>query len=164
MNLIFNQSIKYKPGIIYKLLSTCYTDILDKELAGQFRQFDQEVFEYPDTVGACTFVTTLNSEIIGVASYDPRQAPELGIIGHNCILPEHQRKGYGRQQIFEIINRLMLRAFVRAVVSTSEHPFFEPARKMYLSCGFAEFERKLKHPQDCYRTISYEMKLKNECY
>jgi GNAT superfamily N-acetyltransferase len=88
----------------------------------------------------------------------------LGIIGYNCILPEYQRKGYGRQQILEIIKRLSLRGVVRAVVSTSEHPFYEPARKMYLSCGFSEFERKWKHPQDCYRTINYKMKLKNECH
>jgi GNAT superfamily N-acetyltransferase len=164
ISLIFTQSTRYEPGIIYRLLSTCYADILDKELAGKLRQFDQEVFEHPDTVGACTFVTILNSDIIGMASYDPRQAPELGIIGHNCILPEHRRKGYGKQQIVEVIRRLRSRAVRCAVVSTSEHPFFEPARKMYLSCGFAESQRKRECPQDLYRTIYYGMELTNECH
>jgi GNAT superfamily N-acetyltransferase len=164
MSLIFTQSSKYRPGIIYRLLSTCYADILDRELTEQLQQFDQEVFENTDTVGACTFITTLNSDIIGMASYDPRQAPERGIVGHNCILPEHRRKGYGKQQIIEVIRRLRSRAVRSAVVSTSEHPFFEPARKMYLSCGFAESQRKRERPQDLYRTIYYGMELTNECH
>ncbi len=159
MSLFFTQSSKYESGIIYRLLSTCYADILDRKLTEQLKQFDRDVFENTDTVGACTFVTTLGPDMVGMASYDPRQAPERGIIGHNCILPEHRRKGYGKQQILEIIKRLRSRAVIRAVVSTSEHPFFEPARKMYLSCGFMELERKMKHPQDFYRTICYEMEL-----
>ena len=164
MNLIFNQITEYEPGIIYRLLSTCYAGILDGELTEQFRQFDRDVFENTEIVGACTFITILNSDIIGMASYDPRQAPMLGIIGHNCILPEHQKKGYGKQQILEVIRRLRSRAVVHAVVATSEHPFFEPARKMYLSCGFTELERKLKHSNDLYKTIYYGMKLGNECH
>ena len=148
MGLIFTQSSEYKSGSIYRLLSICYAGILDDELNEQFRQFDREVFENVETVGACTFITTLNSDIIGMASYDPRQAPKLGIIGHNCILPENQKKGYGKQQILEVIKRLKLRDIIRATVSTSEHPFFEPARKMYLSCGFTELKRKRKCPKD----------------
>ena len=164
MNLIFTQSAKYEPGIIYRLLSACYAEILDRELTEQFQQFDREVFKNAKTVGSCTFVTTLNSDIVGMASYDPRQAPKLGIIGHNCILPEHQKKGYGKQQILEVIKRLRSRDIFRVIVSTSEHPFFEPARKMYLSCGFTELERKRKHPEDLYRTIYYGMELKSVSY
>ena len=161
-NLTFNEIVKYEHGIICDLLFASYAEILDKDLREQFQQFDKDVFENTDTVGACTFITTLNSDIIGMASYDPRQAPELGIIGHNCILPEYQKNGYGKQQILEIIRRLRSRAVTRAVLSTSEHPFFGPARKMYLSCGFVEFETKRDHPQDLYRTIHYKMKLTNE--
>ena len=163
MNLIFNETAKYKPGIIFRLLCASYAEILDQDLKDQFRRFDREVFEHSDTVGACTFITTLDSEIVGMASFNPRKAPELGIIGHNCILPEHQRKGYGKQQIVEVIRRLRSRDIRLVVVSTSEHPFFEPARKMYLSCGFIESERKREHSQDLYRKIHYEMNLINGC-
>ena len=97
-NLIFNEVTKYKPGTVYRLLSDCYVEILDQQLQDQFQKFDQAVFSNPETVGTCTFITTLDSKIAGMASYDPRQAPELGIIGHNCILPEHRRKGCGKQQ------------------------------------------------------------------
>lgn len=163
MNLIFNKTEKYKPGTIFRLLCVSYAKILDQDLQNQFRQFDREVFEYPDTVGTCTFITMFNSEVVGMASYDPRQAPESGIIGHNCILPEHQRKGYGTQQILEIIRRFRSRNVRRVIVSTSEHPVFEPARKMYLSCGFIESERKREHSQDLYRKIYYEMNLIKGC-
>jgi GNAT superfamily N-acetyltransferase len=164
MSFIFIQSTEYESGVICRLLSACYDDILGWELTEQFRQFDREVFENPATIGACTFITIMNSDIVGMVSYDPRQAPELGVIGHNCILPEHQKKGYGKQQVLEVIKRLKSKDIIRATVSTSEHPFFEPAHKMYLSCGFTELERKLKYPKDLYRTIYYGMELKNVCY
>jgi GNAT superfamily N-acetyltransferase len=163
MNLIFNETSEYEPGTIFRLLCVSYTKILDRDLKDQFRRFDRDVFEHPDTVGVCTFITTFESDVVGMASFDPRQAPELGIIGHNCILPEHQRKGYGKQQIVEVIRRLRSRDIRRVAISTSEHPFFEPARKMYLSCGFIESERKREHSQDLYRKIHYEMNLINGC-
>jgi GNAT superfamily N-acetyltransferase len=159
MNLIFNEVAKYEAGIIRDLLFASYADILDEDLQWQFRQFDRDVFENLGTVGACTFITTLDREIIGMASYDPRQAPELGIIGHNCILPEHQGKGYGRQQILEIIRRLKSRYVRHIAAVTSEHPFFKPACRMYLSCGFAEVEKKREHPHGLYKKINYEMEL-----
>jgi GNAT superfamily N-acetyltransferase len=161
INLIFNEIAKYEPGIIRDLLFASYAEILDQDLQEQFRQFDREVFENPGTVGACTFITTSGSDIVGMVSFDPRHAPELGIIGHNCILPDHQGKGFGKQQIIEILRRLKVRHIKRATVTTSENPFFEPARRMYLSCGFIETERKQKQPQDIYKIIYYEMNLKN---
>jgi len=161
ISLIFNETENYEPRTIFGLLCASYAEILNMDLEKQFRQFGQGIFEHPDTVGACTFITTLGSEIVGMASYDPRQAPILGIIGHNCILPEYQRKGYGKQQILEVIRRLKSKDVARAIVSTSEQPFFEPAHKMYLSCGFTELERKLKYPHDFYRTIYYGMELGN---
>ena len=112
MNLIFTQSTKFKLGIIRRLLTTCYADILDRKLIEQFEQFDRDVFENPGTVGACTFVTALGPDVVGMASYDPRQAPEQGLIGHNCILPEYQRKGYGKRQILEVIRWLGRKYFL----------------------------------------------------
>ena len=160
MNLTFNETSKYEPGIIRDLLFTSYAEILDKDLQEQFRRFDSEVFENPDTVGACTFITTSGSDIIGMASYDPRPAPELAIIGHNCILPNHQGKGYGKQQIHEILRRLKARHIRHAAVTTSERSFFKPARLMYQSCGFTELKRERKNPNDTHKTIYYEMDLK----
>lgn len=158
-SLTFNNINKYEPGTISRLLSLSYEEILDKQLQQQFKQFDRAVFENPDTVGVCTFITSLGRDIIGMASYDPRHAPEQAIIGHNCVLPQYRKNGYGKQQILEIIKRLKSRNVSQILVSTSEHPFFEPAKKIYLSCGFTESERKKRQPQDNYKTIYYELKL-----
>lgn len=158
-DITFNEIAKYEPGIIADLLLASYAKVLDRDLREKFRQFDHDAFENLGTIGACTFIATLGTEIIGMASYDPRRAPELGRIGHNCILPENQGKGYGKQQILEIIRRLKSRHIRRIEATTSEHPFFKPACRMYLSCGFAECRRKLKHPHDLHETIYYEMEL-----
>jgi GNAT superfamily N-acetyltransferase len=160
--LIFNKIDKYEPGIIYSLLSQSYEEILDQQLKEQFRLFDKDVFENSDTIGACTFITSLCPDTIGMASYDPRQAPELATIGHNCVLPKYRKKGFGRQQILEIIKRLKLRNVSRISASTSEHSFFEPAQKMYLSCGFTELERKKRQPHDQDKTIYYELNCKSQ--
>jgi len=157
--LIFNEVAKYEVGIIRELMFASYAEILDEDLQEQFRQFDREVFENLGTIGACTFITTLDREIIGMSSYDPRQAPELGIVGHNCILPEHRGNGYGKQQVLEIVRRLKSRCIKRVAVTTSEHPFFDPARAMYRSCGFAEVEKKREYSHDLHKKIHYEMEL-----
>jgi GNAT superfamily N-acetyltransferase len=158
-SLIFNKIDKYEHGTIYRLLSQSYEEILDRQLQQQFQKFDKDVFENPDTVGACTFITSLGLNDIGMASYDPRQAPKQAIIGHNCVLHQYRKNGYGRKQFLEIIKRLKLRNVSRILVSTSENPFFEPAQKMYHSCGFTELERKKRQPLDQYKTIYYELKL-----
>nr|AQS28971.1 hypothetical protein [uncultured archaeon] len=94
-----------------------------------------------------------------MGSYDPRQGPEFGIIGDNCILPKFRGNGYGKKQIEEILKRFRERKFRNARVSTSEHPFFISAQKMYPSIGFNETRRFKKKPDSKYRDIEYEMKL-----
>jgi hypothetical protein len=43
----------------------------------------------------------------------------------------------------------------KAVVSTSEHPFFLPARRNYESCGFKESRRFTGGPDPQYNIIEY---------
>jgi GNAT superfamily N-acetyltransferase len=105
------------------------------------------------------FVTSSQDEIIGFGSFDSRQGPEFGIIGQNCILPEFRGNGYGEQQIREILNRFRTMGIKKAVVSTSEHPFFLSAQRMYLSCGFQEKRRYTGGPDPRYRLIEYERDL-----
>ena len=122
--LTFRSAAEYQPGSVYAILAECYTEILDGTLQDNLRQFDREVFTAPDTVGACALISSANDVTVGFLSYDPRQGPEMGIVGHNGVLPAFQRKGYGTQQILEIIHRFTSRRFACARVSTSEHPFF----------------------------------------
>jgi GNAT superfamily N-acetyltransferase len=157
--LLFHPAARYEPGTVYSILATCYADILDSAFEDRLREFDRDVFENPDTVGACTLVSSVDSDIVGMASYDPRQGPRVGIIGHNGILPRYQQRGYGTQQILEILRIFRARGFARAQVSTSEHPFFRPARRMYEACGFRECRSTAGSDKGPYRVIYYERPL-----
>jgi len=157
--LLFQPAGRYEPGAVYSILASCYAGLLDAAFEHRLREFDREVFENPDTVGACTLITSVDRDIVGLVSYDPRQGPRAGIIGHNGILPPHRQKGYGTQQIMEALRIFRTRGFERAQVSTSEHPFFQPARRMYEACGFRECGRTEPSDKSRHQIIHYEMSL-----
>ena len=157
--LKFTKTTEHEPGIVFSLLSQSWAELWNDELEEKIKNYDKEIFENPDTVGACAFISTLNDKPIGMASWDPRQGPEVGIIGYNCILPEYQDKGFGKAQIKEILKRLESQGFKKAFVTTGEHPFFEAADKMYLACGFTEIKRYNEGRDPRYGSIDYEMEL-----
>lgn len=143
----FTLPLDQGPGIVASLLERSYASLIESDPGtfeaerAKWQQYDREVFEYPDSVGACIFLTWAGDELVGFGSYDPRQAPELGIIGHNCVLPEFRHQGFGKVQILEIIRRLRAMGIGAAKVSTLDHPFFVPAQRTYVSCGFGEVSR-----------------------
>lgn len=151
-----------KSGTIAAILKTCYAglvssdpDLWSNEEAG-WERFDADVYEDPATIGDCTFLSWLDDKLIGFASYDPRQWPTYGIIGHNCIFPEFRGRGWGKKQILEILKRFQKMGFKKAKVSTLDHPFFVPAQAMYLACGFCESGRFPWEGSQKYRLIEYE--------
>ncbi|MCU0915027.1 MAG: GNAT family N-acetyltransferase [Planctomycetes bacterium] len=157
--LTFRPAVAYERGLVSSILVSCYAEILDPAWEDRLRAFEREVFENPDTVGACTLITSVDRDIVGLVSYDPRRGPQLGIIGHNGILPPCRAQGYGTAQIREVLRIFRTRGFARAHVSTSEHPFFTPARRMYEACGFRECPRTERSHAEQYRIIHYEMSL-----
>ena len=146
-NLRFISALGGKPGIIASLLSRSYALLIEAEPEvwqsdkARWEVADRAIFDNPDTIGACTFLSRRGSEIVGFFSFDPRQRPVYGVIGHNCILPEYRNRGFGRQQVNEILRRMAGLEIKRAEVSTGYHPFFFPARRMYAACGFTETRR-----------------------
>lgn len=157
--LKFKQITEYEPGVVFSLLSQSFAELLNDEFERKLRRDDKEVFENPDTIGACAFISVLNSKTVGMASWDPRQGPEVGIIGYNCILPEYQGRGFGKAQIEEVLKRFNGQGFKKVIVTTGEHPFFEPAEKMYLACGFKEIRRYNEGRDPRYGSIDYEIEL-----
>ncbi len=158
--LKFRKLTAYKEGLIFSLLNRSYKGLLREKLAlaekwqQDWKQYDKEVIQFPKTIGASGFITIYNEIIIGFGSYDLRQRPELGIVGHNCILPEYRGKGFGKAQVLKIISIFKELGLKTAKVTTGEHPFFIPAQKMYISCGFIEARRY--HGQDLeFRQIDY---------
>jgi RimJ/RimL family protein N-acetyltransferase len=161
--LVFTSIFQHKAGTIASLLLQSYVELLTdrhwEEEREKWLEFEREVFEKPETVGKCAFITCSQDKIVGFDSFDPRQKPEFGIIGHNCILPEFRGNGYGKQQIREMLNRLRAMGIKKVIVSTSEHPFFLAAQRMYLSCGFQEKRKYTGGPDPRYRLIEYERDL-----
>lgn len=151
--------------MLSSMLKRSYTDLVgsDQEHWGselqKWEEFDREVFQHPDTVGRCVFLSWADGQLVGFASYDPRQRPEIGIVGHNCILPEFCGQGFGRQQIQEIIRRLRAMGIRKACASTGEHAFFTPARRMYVACGFRETCRRLRNGDPSISVVDYEIDL-----
>ena len=137
----FKSPLDFPQGTISKLLRECYAAVKEdgnidwEKFAKVFDDFDSEVYTNI-YVARCTFISVIMGKPIGLGSFDPRQKPEYGDIGHNCILPEFQGQGFGKLQINEILNRLRERGIEKARVSTGTGSFGAPARKMYESCGF----------------------------
>jgi GNAT superfamily N-acetyltransferase len=160
--LTFTSFARHEPGIIFSLLSQSYAAYLEHDpLAAEkwpasWQAYDRDVFFFPDTIGTCGFITCLEDRAIGFASWDPRGFPEVGIIGHNCILPAFQGNGYGKTQIRRVLASLKARGFQRARVTTGEHTFFAPAQRIYQACGFREIQRGCGDPHLAFRTIDYE--------
>lgn len=88
-----------------------------------------------------------------MGSYDPREEPERGIVGWNCILPGHRGKGYGRAQIEEILRIFRSRGIRKAFVITLDADLYVPAQRMYEACGFVRARTTEE------RRIEYELEL-----
>jgi GNAT superfamily N-acetyltransferase len=145
------------------MLVRCYQELLDaapefaaSEKPGWY-DYDREAFARPDTVGACAFVTLVGETVVGFGSWEPVLVRKLGFVGHNCILPECQGQGCGARQLEEIVRRMQAQGIRSIRVTTSEHPFFEPARRMYRSFGFAETGRRTGGPLAGQRLVDYEL-------
>ncbi len=163
--LTFESITRHKLGILSSLLTESYSALLSS--GGHFWQdekanwikFDEEVFDNPNTIGRCVFLTRFNTDVVGFSSFDPRNAPSLGIIGHNCILPNFRGQGFGKEQIRETLRRIKMQSIRRVAVSTCDHPFFIPAQRMYLSLGFKESKRHPGDPRLGYQIIEYVLDL-----
>ena len=166
--IVYKRGIEYQPGIISMLLQQSYIELysqypdywaLEKL---EFENFDALTFNNPSTVGNCVFITEKNGQVVGMFSFDPRPGPLKGIVGHNCILPSFRGCGLGKLQILETLNLLRNRHIHNVEVSTGDHPFFHPAKKMYISCGFKETRRSIIAPGNHlapFKMISYERTL-----
>ena len=148
-----------EPGNIYKALCTSYREWEDfLKYENDWKQFDKDIHNFPDTIGGSGFGTLLDENFVGFISWDPRQFPSYVIIGHNCVLPEYRNRGLGKHQVSYALNSFKQYGFDFARVSTKRDPFFKYARKMYESCGFVECS---PYRDDGENMIYYCIDLKN---
>ncbi len=72
-------------------------------------------------------------------------------------IPWHA-KGYGKQQIQKVPSIFRSKGTKLIKVGTDSHPFFIPAQKIYLSCGFKEVGLSHVNSYGGLELIHYEYK------
>jgi GNAT superfamily N-acetyltransferase len=155
----------YRPGTLSDLVHKSYAILVQEypehweSESEKWEDFDRQAFGHPGTIGKCVFVSYLGDKPVGLAAYDPRHELQYGLIGQNCILPEYRGRGFGKQQILEILRRFRERKTGAARVTTSAHPFFIPAKNMYQSLGFKETRRFIGGPDPRYEVIELDIEL-----
>ena len=169
MNPEFVPLTDEKPGTIAALLRASYATLLESDSRwaseqANWDEYDRLVFAHRDTVGMCLFLTRVSGDIAGFASWDPRQKPRYGIVGHNCILPRFRGHGLGTQQIHEVLRRFQMLGIQTARAITCDHPFFVPAQRMYLACGFREVQRTLWDRDRNHLVIEYEIEIQEPVF
>jgi len=168
MGITYTSPLQEKPGLITEILERNYKElaVLDvvawREENAEWWTFEKEIFQYPHAIGACVFLTWYDGRPAGFGSYNPRLGPGLGMVGHNCIIPEFRGRGLGKKQTGEILKRLQSMGVKMARVSTSSHSFFIPAQRMYVSCGFTEIGRRPWNSDPPLDIIEYEKNLADE--
>ncbi len=149
-------------GRIAALLETAYSPYLtedpgvEADWRANWAAYDADVHAHPATVGAAGFATLLNGRSIGLMTWDPREAPDVIRIGHNCIVPEFQERGFGEWQLEAAMRHFADESVVRVRVTTGEGGFFAPAQRMYVTRGFREVGREWSDAPSRIRTIEYE--------
>jgi GNAT superfamily N-acetyltransferase len=165
MDLRYTSPFEREPGIIVWLLNDSYAELVEAQPElwepekENWEETDRNVFENPGTIGACTFLSWCGTDVVGFFSFDPRPRPAYGVIGHNCILPEYRNQGFGKRQIGEILRKFRQIGIRQARVSTNDHPFFVPAQRMYIACGFVEVKRVPWDRDQKQNMIHYEMEI-----
>lgn len=165
MRLEFTTINNHEPGILSSLLIQSYADLIKSDPThwepekNNWIEFDRDAFGNPKTIGACVFLSWHDRKLIGFGSFDPRQRPAFGIIGHNCILPEYRKKDFGKQQVMEILKRFIELEIKTAKVTTNDNSFFLSAQKMYESCGFNEISREPWEVDKTQNLIHYQKKI-----
>jgi ribosomal protein S18 acetylase RimI-like enzyme len=154
-----------KPGQLFEILTTSYRELIEKydpinkeKYLADWQQSDKDAFDYPETIGKCVLVSYVDNQPVGFVSYDPRNFPNFGIVGQNCVLPKFRGHSFGKIQIEKLLEIFKDGKCVKALVSTGANDFFIPAQKMYKSLGFIETGRHLNEKWG-FTEIEYQKEL-----
>lgn len=144
-NIKFEKFSKFPKGIMYELLKDSYSfePRYEKDWGNEWKKADDFFYNNLNIADECGFITTLNDKPIGFICWDPRNNPKYTEIGHNCIIKNYKRKGYGKKQLQEAIIRIKEKKPQKIIVTTNEGLI--PAQKNYESVGF-KFVNYRKNP------------------
>lgn len=159
MDIEFRKITEFPRGTLAALLKEGYSfePKFERDFHKQWQEFDDFFYDNPRIAEFSGFMTVLDGKPIGFVSWNPSKLPELTEVGHNCILPEHKGKGYGKRQMREAVRRMAAQGPKRIVVWTNE--LLVPAQHTYESAGF-QFVKKSEEtlcPEYAGQRIHYEI-------
>ena len=132
MPLEFRKISEFRRGTLAALLTDAYS--FDCRCAqywsADWREFDDFFFEHLQIADRYGFITVLDGEAIGLASWDPRLRPEYVEIGHNCIAAKYKGHGYGKVQLQEAVDRISRYDNLGKIIVTT-NGLLLPAQRMY---------------------------------
>jgi len=158
----FKKTIEFPRGTLYNQLVDAYSfnNECRKTWDTMWKDYDNFFYDNPEIADKYSFVIVLDGEPIGHISWDSRHRPDYVEIGHNCIITNFKRKGYGHIQLEEAIKRIKeYENLKKIIVSTNE--LMIPAQRNYESVGFVRVsERENKDTQFSGKYIDYEIVIK----
>lgn len=162
MDIEFKKITEFPRGTLAALLKDGYS--FEPKFAHywqkQWQEFDDFFYDNPQIAEKYGFITVLSGEPIGLVSWDPRNLPESAEVGHNCIATRYKGNGYGRRQMQEAVNRIIMQGAEKIIVWTNEK--LVAAQRTYESVGF-KFINKSEEticPDLAGQKIHYELVVK----
>ena len=134
--LTFERISQFPRGTLAHQLADAYSFRSDCRTywAQDWQEYDDFFFDHPRIADNCGFITVLDGTPVGHITWDPSSAPDLVILGHNCICTEYKGRGLGKAQLQEAIRRIRKAGVRRITVTTNA--LFLPAQRNYESVGF----------------------------
>lgn len=142
MGIEFKKVSNFNRGLLFELLKDAYSFDCryEQTYSSDWQAFDNFFFDNLQIADKYGFITTLNDEAIGFASWNPRNMPEYAEIGHNCITSKHKGNGYSKMQLQEAVNRITQNDVRKIIVTTNDDLI--PAQRMYESVGFTIYQKR----------------------
>ena len=151
-------------GTVVSMLEEAYGALRDADGARfdawrrEWQEFDRYVYADASLAGNWLFFSHLDGQLVGFVSWDPRKRP-VALLGHNCIRPAFQGKGFGLEQLLHALEILREQGFEKVLVQTGREDFFTRARAMYERAGFC-LRRNLVLPEPSGSlVVEYELML-----
>lgn len=162
MDIEFKKITEFPRGTLVALLKDGYSfnPKFENYWQKQWQEFDDFFYDHPHVAEKCGFITVLNGEPIGLASWDPRKLPDSAEVGHNCISTKYKGNGYGGRQMREAVNRIIALGAKKIIVWTNEKLI--AAQRTHESVGFRFIKNSEETicPECAGQRIHYEMVVK----
>lgn len=138
----FKSILDFSKGTLYNQLEDAYSfnSECKKAWNNMWREYDEFFYSNTNIASKYGFITVVNNVPIGHISWDPRNIPDYVEIGHNCILSNYKKCGYGKIQLEEALRRIKEYDVKKIIVTTNE--FLIPAVKNYESVGFKKISTR----------------------